>query len=42
MPLELLRDSTIYSEPYFEVLDIIVGQGHALREFDAMLREEQP
>lgn len=38
--IEMLRDSKIYSEPYFEVIDIIVGQENAFREFDELLGKE--
>jgi hypothetical protein len=35
--IEMLRDTKIYAEPYFEIKDIIVGQENAFQEFDELL-----
>jgi hypothetical protein len=35
--IELLRDSKIYHEPYFEVKDIIVGQENRFEDFNEQL-----
>jgi hypothetical protein len=38
--IELLRDTKIYSEPYFDIIDIIVGQEDAFRDFNEFLKKE--
>lgn len=35
--IEKLRDSAIYQVPYFEVVDIIIGQEEAFKAFDKQL-----
>jgi hypothetical protein len=35
--IELLRDSKIYHEPYFEIKDIIVGQENRFEDFNEVL-----
>lgn len=35
--IELLRDSAVYSVPYFTVKDIIVGQENLFQDFDQQL-----
>lgn len=37
--VELLRDTKIYGKPYFEIIDIIVGQENAFQEFNNILKE---
>ena len=37
---QLLRDTKIYSEPYFGIIDIIVGQEDAFRDFNEFLKKE--
>lgn len=37
--IELLRDTKIYAEPYFEVKDIIVGQENAFEDFNELLKK---
>ncbi len=36
--IELLRDTKVYSEPYFDIKDIIVGQENAFQEFDNLIQ----
>jgi len=38
--IELIRDTKIYSAPYFDIIDIIVGQEDAFRDFDEFLKKE--
>lgn len=38
--IELLRDTKIYGEPYFEIKDIIVGQEGAFLEFNELFKKE--
>ncbi|AFK03308.1 hypothetical protein Emtol_2170 [Emticicia oligotrophica DSM 17448] len=38
--IELLRDSKIYGEPYFQIKDIIVGQENAFEDFNILLKNE--
>lgn len=38
--IEFLRDTKIYSEPYFDIIDIIVGQEDAFKNFNEFLRKE--
>jgi hypothetical protein len=40
--IEKLRDTKIYGEPYFTIVDIIPGQENAFQEFDEMFATEQP
>lgn len=40
--IEMLRDTKIYSAPYFEVKDIIVGQQNRFEDFNERLRDDQP
>ncbi len=35
--IEMLRDTKIYSEPYFTIVDIVPGQENAFRQFDEIL-----
>lgn len=35
--IELLRDSAVYSVPYFTVKDIIIGQENLFQDFDQQL-----
>lgn len=35
--IENLRDTKVYSTPYFEIHDIIIGQENAFQKFDAIL-----
>jgi hypothetical protein len=35
--IELLRDSEVYSEPFFEISDIIIGQENLFHDFDELL-----
>lgn len=37
--IELLRDTKIYAEPYFEIKDIIVGQENAFEDFNELLKK---
>lgn len=37
--IELLRDTKIYAEPYFEIRDIIVGQENAFEDFNELLKK---
>jgi len=37
--IELLRDTKIYAEPYFEIKDIIVGQENAFKDFNELLKK---
>ena len=37
--IELLRDTKIYAEPYFEIKDIIVGQENAFEDFNESLKK---
>lgn len=39
--IELLRDSKIYSEPYFEIIDIIVGQENLFEDFNEKFKKEK-
>ncbi|RFS14992.1 darcynin family protein [Emticicia sp. C21] len=39
--IELLRDSKIYGVPYFEIVDIIVGQENLFADFNEVLRKEK-
>lgn len=39
--IELLRDSAIYSVPYFTVQDIVIGQENLFERFDTLLKNEQ-
>ncbi len=39
--IEMLRDTKIYGEPYFTIIDIIPGQENAFQEFDEMFAMEQ-
>ncbi|WP_421750315.1 darcynin family protein [Croceimicrobium sp.] len=39
--IEMLRDSKIYSVPYFEVKDIIVGQENLFEDFNAHFKKDQ-
>ncbi|WP_460472866.1 darcynin family protein [Emticicia fontis] len=36
--IEFLRDSKIYGVPYFEVIDIIIGQENLFEDFNEVLR----
>ncbi|RRA97557.1 darcynin family protein [Larkinella rosea] len=36
--IERLRDTKIYSGPYFELVDLIMGQENGFREFDERLK----
>lgn len=38
--IELLRDTKIYGEPYFEIKDIILGQEGAFLEFNELFKKE--
>ncbi|WP_435353032.1 darcynin family protein [Emticicia sp. SJ17W-69] len=38
--IELLRDTKIYGEPYFDIVDIIVGQEDAFLDFNELLKKE--
>jgi len=35
--IEMLRDTKIYSEPYFTIVDIVPGQENAFKQFDEIL-----
>ncbi|GAB2635753.1 hypothetical protein GCM10027035_31600 [Emticicia sediminis] len=37
--IELLRDTKIYAEPYFEIKDIIVGEENAFKDFNELLKK---
>ncbi len=37
--IELLRDTKIYAEPYFEIKDVIVGQENAFEDFNELLKK---
>jgi len=37
--IELLRDSKIYGVPYFEIVDIIVGQENLFADFNEELKK---
>lgn len=39
--IELLRDSKIYGVPYFEIVDIIVGQENLFEDFNEVLKREK-
>jgi len=39
--IELLRDSKIYGEPYFDIVDIIVGQENLFEDFNEKLKKEK-
>ena len=39
--IELLRDTRIYGIPYFEVVDIIVGQENLFEDFNEELKKEE-
>jgi hypothetical protein len=39
--IELLRDTRIYGVPYFEIIDIIVGQENLFDDFNAEFRKEK-
>lgn len=39
--IEKLRDTKLYSEPYFEVKDIIMGRENAFEQFNKQLKEEK-
>ena len=39
--IELLRDTKVYSTPYFKIKDIIVGQENLFEDFDEMFKEEK-
>lgn len=39
--IELLRDTRIYGEPYFEIIDIIVGQENLFEDFNEKLKKEK-
>lgn len=39
--IELLRDTKVYSAPYFEVKDIIVGQENLFEVFNEKLKKEK-
>ncbi|GEN70707.1 darcynin family protein [Chryseobacterium lathyri] len=38
--MELLRDSKIYGEPYFDIIDIIVGQENLFEDFNEKFKKE--
>ena len=39
--IELLRDTRIYSAPYFNIKDIIVGQENLFEDFIEQFRKEK-
>jgi hypothetical protein len=39
--IELLRDTKIYGEPYFEIIDIIVGQENLFEDFNEKFKKEK-
>lgn len=39
--IELLRDSKIYGVPYFEIIDIIVGQENLFEDFNEAFKKEK-
>jgi hypothetical protein len=39
--LELLRDTKIYGEPYFDIVDIIVGQENLFEDFNEKFKKEK-
>lgn len=39
--IELLRDTKIYGVPYFEIVDIIVGQENLFADFNEVLKKEK-
>lgn len=39
--IELLRDTKIYGEPYFEIIDIIVGQENLFEDFNEKFKQEK-
>lgn len=41
MLIELLRDTKIYGVPYFEVIDIIVGQENLFEDFNEQFKQKK-
>lgn len=39
--IELLRDTKIYSAPYFEIKDIIIGQENLFEDFNEQFKKEK-
>lgn len=39
--IELLRDTKIYGEPYFEIIDIIVGQENLFEDFNEKFKQKK-
>ena len=39
--IELLRDTKIYGEPYFQIIEIIVGQENLFEDFNEKFKKEK-